>query len=44
MRPSSPGKASRTGSIFSHEASYVPAMELPNGVGLCNQFFEGNNG
>ena len=30
--------------IFSHEASYVPAMELPNGVGLCNQFFEGNTG
>lgn len=30
--------------VFSHEASYDPWMELPNGVGLCNQFFEGNNG
>ncbi|MCL5005537.1 MAG: hypothetical protein M1404_03300 [Acidobacteria bacterium] len=30
--------------VFSHEASYCPWMELPNGVGLCNQFFEGNNG
>ena len=30
--------------VFCHEASYDPAMELPSGVGLCNQFFEGNNG
>ena len=30
--------------VFSHEASYDPWMELPNGVGLCNQFFEGNFG
>ena len=30
--------------VFSHEASYDPWMELPNGVGLCNQFFEGNKG
>ena len=30
--------------IFCHEASYDPWMELPNGVALCNQFFEGNNG
>ena len=30
--------------IFCHEASYDPLMELPNGVALCNQFFEGNNG
>ncbi len=30
--------------VFSHEASYCPWMELPNGVGLCNQFFEGNGG
>jgi len=30
--------------VFSHEASYDPWMELPNGVGLCNQFFEGNTG
>jgi hypothetical protein len=30
--------------IFSHEASYCPWMELPNGVGLGNQFFEGNSG
>jgi hypothetical protein len=30
--------------VFSHEASYDPWMELPNGVALCNQFFEGNNG
>ena len=28
--------------IFSHEASYVPWMELPGGFGLCNQFFEAN--
>ena len=30
--------------VFDHEASYDPWMELPNGVGLCNQFFEGNFG
>jgi hypothetical protein len=30
--------------VFSHEASYDPWIELPNGAGLCNQFFEGNNG
>ena len=30
--------------VFCHEASYDPWMELPNGVGLCNQFFEGNSG
>lgn len=30
--------------VFSHEASYDPWIELPNGVGLCNQFFEGNLG
>ncbi len=26
--------------VFSHEASYVPWLQLPEGVGLCNQFFE----
>lgn len=30
--------------VFSHEASYDPILELPNGVALCNQFFEGNDG
>lgn len=30
--------------VFSHEASYCPWMELPSGVGLCNQFFEDNTG
>ena len=30
--------------VFSHEASYCPWIELSNGVGLCNQFFEGMNG
>jgi hypothetical protein len=30
--------------VFCHEASYDPWMELPNGVGLCNQFFEDNTG
>lgn len=30
--------------IFCHEASYDPWIELPNGVGLCNQFFEDNTG
>ena len=30
--------------VFCHEASYAPWIELPNGVGLCNQFFEGNTG
>ena len=28
--------------IFSHEASYCPLLELPNGAAMCNQFFEGN--
>ena len=28
--------------IFNHEASYCPILELPNGAGMCNQFFEGN--
>lgn len=28
--------------IFCHEASYCPILELPNGAGMCNQFFEGN--
>ena len=30
--------------IFSHEASYCPLLELPNGTAMCNQFFEGNLG
>jgi len=30
--------------VFNHEASYCPWLELPNGLGLCNQFFEGNIG
>ena len=30
--------------VFSHEASYCPWLELPNGEGMCNQFFEGNLG
>jgi hypothetical protein len=30
--------------IFSHEASYCPILELPNGAAMCNQFFEGNLG
>ena len=30
--------------VFSHEASYCPYLELPNGAGMCNQFFEGNLG
>ncbi len=30
--------------IFTHEASYDPILELPNGASLCNQFFEGNLG
>jgi hypothetical protein len=30
--------------VFSHEASYCPWMQMPSGLGLCNQFFEGNNG
>jgi hypothetical protein len=30
--------------VFSHEASYCPWLELPNGAGMCNQFFEGNLG
>jgi hypothetical protein len=28
--------------VFSHEASYTPWIELPGGIGLCNQFFESN--
>ena len=28
--------------VFSHEASYCPVLELPDGAGMCNQFFEGN--
>jgi len=28
--------------VFSHEGSYCPLLELPNGAGMCNQFFEGN--
>lgn len=30
--------------VFSHEASYCPLLELTNGAGMCNQFFEGNLG
>jgi hypothetical protein len=30
--------------IFSHEASYCPVLELPNGAAMCDQFFEGNLG
>jgi hypothetical protein len=30
--------------VFSHEASYCPILELPNGAAICNQFFEGNMG
>jgi hypothetical protein len=30
--------------VFSHEASYCPWLELPDGAGMCNQFFEGNLG
>lgn len=30
--------------IFSHEASYCPLLEWPNGAAMCNQFFEGNLG
>ncbi len=31
--------------VFSHEASYVPFIEIPAaGIGHCNQFFEGNRG
>ncbi len=30
--------------VFSHEASYCPWLELPSGVGLCNQFFECEGG
>ena len=30
--------------VFSHEASYCPILELPNGAAMCNQFFEGNLG
>jgi hypothetical protein len=30
--------------VFSHEASYCPWLELPSGVALSYQFFEGNEG
>lgn len=30
--------------VFSHEASYCPILERPDGSGMCNQFFEGNLG
>ena len=30
--------------VFQHEASYCPWMQLPNGMSLVNQFFEGNDG
>jgi len=30
--------------VFSHEASYCPWLELTNGEGMCDQFFEGNLG
>jgi len=30
--------------VFSHEASYCPWFELPSGVALSYQFFEGNEG
>jgi hypothetical protein len=30
--------------VFSHEASYCPWLELPNGAAMCNQFFESNRG
>lgn len=30
--------------IFSHEASYCPYVEVPDGTGLAFQFFEGNDG
>jgi hypothetical protein len=30
--------------VFSHEASYCPILELPDGSGMGNQFFEGNLG
>ena len=30
--------------VFSHEASYCPYIELPDGSGMGNQFFEGNLG
>jgi hypothetical protein len=30
--------------IYSHEGSYCPWFELPDGAGACFQFFEGNKG
>lgn len=30
--------------IFSHEGSYCPWFEFPDGAGICFQFFEGNEG
>lgn len=29
--------------VFSHEASYAPIIELPNGTAICNQWFLGND-
>lgn len=37
-------KANSCQFVFSHEASYCPYYELPNGAAMCNQFFEGNLG
>ena len=30
--------------VFSHEASYCPWLQVPGGLGLVTQFFEGNDG
>jgi hypothetical protein len=30
--------------VFAHEGSYCPWIELPDGAGVCFQFFEGNDG
>jgi hypothetical protein len=30
--------------VFAHEGSYCPWFEFPSGVGVCYQFFEGNDG
>ena len=30
--------------VFAHEGSYCPWFELPDGSGVCFQFFEGNDG
>lgn len=37
-----PGRPHRL--VFSHEASYCPLLELPDGSAMSNQFFEGNLG